>query len=96
MRPTWCRSPNDAFYFGVVPILAKAAAVYGISAAEIGRASIIGQGRKVEARKGHLIIAPAGFTHTHRGHVPASGDKYFATSWILFRQAEELFGLPAG
>ena len=34
---------NDAFYFGVVPILAKAAAVYGISAAEIGRAAIIGQ-----------------------------------------------------
>jgi CitMHS family citrate-Mg2+:H+ or citrate-Ca2+:H+ symporter len=34
---------NDAFYFGVVPILAKAAAVYGISPAEIGRASIIGQ-----------------------------------------------------
>lgn len=34
---------NDAFYFGVVPILAKAAAVYGITPAEIGRASIIGQ-----------------------------------------------------
>ena len=34
---------NDAFYFGVVPILAKAAAVYGVSAAEIGRAAIIGQ-----------------------------------------------------
>lgn len=34
---------NDAFYFGVVPILAKAAAAYGISAAEIGRAAIIGQ-----------------------------------------------------
>jgi CitMHS family citrate-Mg2+:H+ or citrate-Ca2+:H+ symporter len=34
---------NDAFYFGVVPILAKAAAVYGVSAAEIGRASIVGQ-----------------------------------------------------
>jgi CitMHS family citrate-Mg2+:H+ or citrate-Ca2+:H+ symporter len=34
---------NDAFYYGIVPILAKAAAVYGISAAEIGRASIIGQ-----------------------------------------------------
>ena len=34
---------NDAYYFGVVPILAKAAAVYGITAAEIGRASIIGQ-----------------------------------------------------
>jgi CitMHS family citrate-Mg2+:H+ or citrate-Ca2+:H+ symporter len=34
---------NDAFYFGIVPILAKAAAVYGISAAEIGRAALIGQ-----------------------------------------------------
>jgi CitMHS family citrate-Mg2+:H+ or citrate-Ca2+:H+ symporter len=34
---------NDAFYFGVVPILAKAAAVYGISPAEIGRAAIVGQ-----------------------------------------------------
>ncbi|KQQ32347.1 citrate:proton symporter [Duganella sp. Leaf126] len=34
---------NDAFYFGIVPILAKAAAAYGITGAEIGRASIIGQ-----------------------------------------------------
>jgi len=34
---------NDAFYFGILPILAKAAAVYGFSAAEIGRASLIGQ-----------------------------------------------------
>lgn len=34
---------NDAFYFGILPILAKAAAVYGISAAEVGRASLIGQ-----------------------------------------------------
>jgi CitMHS family citrate-Mg2+:H+ or citrate-Ca2+:H+ symporter len=34
---------NDAFYFGVLPILNQAAAVYGISAAEMGRASVIGQ-----------------------------------------------------
>lgn len=34
---------NDAFYFGVVPILAKAGAAYGIGAAEIGRASLLGQ-----------------------------------------------------
>jgi CitMHS family citrate-Mg2+:H+ or citrate-Ca2+:H+ symporter len=34
---------NDAFYYGVVPVLGKAAAAYGISAAEIGRASLIGQ-----------------------------------------------------
>ena len=34
---------NDAFYFGVVPILSQAASAYGISAAEIARASLVGQ-----------------------------------------------------
>ena len=58
---------------------------------EGGETEFLYQERKVEARKGRLIIAPAGFTHTHKGHVPVSGDKYIATSWILFRRAEELF-----
>ena len=34
---------NDAFYFGVVPILSETASHYGLSAAEIGRASLVGQ-----------------------------------------------------
>ena len=34
---------NDAFYYGVVPILAETAGRFGISPAEIGRASLIGQ-----------------------------------------------------
>ncbi len=34
---------NDAYCFAVVPILAKAAAAYGISPLEIARASILGQ-----------------------------------------------------
>ena len=34
---------NNAFYFGVLPIITQAAEAYGISAAEIGRASILGQ-----------------------------------------------------
>lgn len=34
---------NDAFYFGVLPILAKAGEVYGITAAEMARASLLGQ-----------------------------------------------------
>ena len=35
---------NDAYYFGVLPVLAKAAAAYGISPEEMGRAALIGQG----------------------------------------------------
>ncbi|NRH41861.1 citrate:proton symporter [Pseudomonas sp. MS15a(2019)] len=34
---------NDAFYYGVLPVLAHAAEAHGIGAAEIGRASLIGQ-----------------------------------------------------
>lgn len=34
---------NDAYYFGVLPILAEAGAAYGIDPVEIARASIIGQ-----------------------------------------------------
>jgi CitMHS family citrate-Mg2+:H+ or citrate-Ca2+:H+ symporter len=34
---------NDAFYFGVVPVLAEAASHYGISKQAIGSASLIGQ-----------------------------------------------------
>lgn len=34
---------NDAFYFGVLPILSEAAAHYGIEPVEMARASIVGQ-----------------------------------------------------
>jgi citrate-Mg2+:H+ or citrate-Ca2+:H+ symporter, CitMHS family len=34
---------NDAFYFGVMPVLAEAASTYGIGPAEMARASITGQ-----------------------------------------------------
>lgn len=34
---------NDAYYFGVVPVIASTAASYGISADDIARASLIGQ-----------------------------------------------------
>ncbi|WP_078410239.1 CitMHS family transporter [Priestia abyssalis] len=34
---------NDAFYFGVLPIIAEAAAAYGVDPVEIARASLMGQ-----------------------------------------------------
>lgn len=39
---TWLVS-NDVFYFGMLPILAEAASHYGISSAEMARASLVGQ-----------------------------------------------------
>ena len=49
------------------------------------------QQRMLKPKAGSLVIAPAGFTHTHKGHVPRSGNKYILTSWLLFQRAEALF-----
>lgn len=59
---------------------------------EAGETEFLYQQRKVKPRTGSLLIAPTAFTHTHRGNRPQGGDKYIATSWILFRSAPELFG----
>ncbi|MCX7557631.1 2OG-Fe(II) oxygenase [Xanthomonadaceae bacterium JHOS43] len=61
---------------------------------EEGETEFLYQERKIQPRTGSLLIAPAGFTHTHRGNRPRGGDKYIATSWILFQRAERLF--PSG
>ena len=50
------------------------------------------QGRKVKPETGMLLLAPTAFTHTHRGNRPKNGDKFIATSWILFQRADVLFG----
>ena len=57
-----------------------------------GETEFLYQGRKITPRTGSLLIAPGGFTHTHRGNRPRGGDKYIATSWVLYQRAESLFG----
>lgn len=56
-----------------------------------GETEFLYQGRRIAPRTGSLLIAPGGFTHTHRGNRPRGGDKYIATSWILYQRAESLF-----
>ena len=65
--------------------------VYLNDVADGGETEFLYQGRKIAPKQGRLVIAPAGFTHTHRGNVAVSGDKYIATSWILYQRAETLF-----
>ena len=58
---------------------------------EAGETEFHYQQRLVRPRAGALLIAPAAFTHTHRGNRPRGADKYIATSWILFQRAEALY-----
>ncbi|MHA6205682.1 2OG-Fe(II) oxygenase [Dyella soli] len=57
-----------------------------------GETEFLYQQRKITPRTGSLLIAPAAFTHTHRGNRPHGGDKYIATSWVMFQRAETLYG----
>lgn len=57
-----------------------------------GETEFFYQQRKITPKTGSLLIAPAAFTHTHRGNQPEGGDKLIATSWVLFRQAEKMYG----
>lgn len=66
--------------------------VYLDDVAEGGETELLYQGLRVAPRRGRLLVAPAGFTHTHKGHVPRSSDKTVLTSWVMFRRAEELYG----
>jgi len=56
-----------------------------------GETEFLHQRRAIAPRTGALLIAPAAFTHTHRGNMPKGGDKYIATSWVLFQRAEQVY-----
>ena len=56
-----------------------------------GETEFLFQQRAIVPRTGSLLIAPTAFTHTHRGNRPQRGDKFIATSWILFQRADALF-----
>ncbi|PHQ76831.1 MAG: proline hydroxylase [Shewanella sp.] len=58
---------------------------------EGGETEFFYQNRKIKPKKGTMVIAPAGFTHSHRGNRPISNDKYIATSWVMFNRAEQLY-----
>lgn len=70
--------------------------VYLNSDFRAGETEFLHQQRSIRPQTGSLLMAPAGFTHTHRGNRPLGGDKYIATSWVLFQRAESIFGLPPG
>lgn len=59
---------------------------------EGGETKFYYQNQRIKPRSGSMVVAPAYFTHTHRGLVPHSSDKYILTSWVLLNQGQQLFG----
>lgn len=56
-----------------------------------GETEFFFQQAKVKPTQGSLVLAPCTFTHTHRGCVPQSNDKYVMASWVMYKQASQIY-----
>jgi len=58
---------------------------------EGGETDFYYQNKSIKPKAGSMVIAPCGFTHTHRGNVPVSSDKYVLASWVSFNTAQRIY-----
>ncbi|MDK2766933.1 MAG: CitMHS family transporter [Sphingomonas sp.] len=84
---------NDAFYFGMLPILAEAGSHYGLTAAEIGRASLIGQQIHLLSPLVPSSYLLAGFVGVDFGEFQRFTLKWACGSFLVFFAATFLFGI---
>jgi CitMHS family citrate-Mg2+:H+ or citrate-Ca2+:H+ symporter len=78
---------NDAFYFGMLPILAKAAASYHLAAADVARASIVGQ-------QVHLLspLVPSTYLLVGMSKIELGDHQRFTMPWALGAAVVMLLG----
>src|SRR3546814_10852667 len=84
---------NDAFYFGVLPILAETGAAYGVSPAEIGRASLVGQQVHLLSPLVASTYLLVGFVGIEFGEHQRFTLKWALGSFLIFFAASLLFGI---
>lgn len=77
--------PNDALHRMLLFIF------YLNDVEEGGETDFYYQNKSVRPKAGSMVIAPCGFTHTHRGNIPISSDKYILTSWMMFNSADRIY-----
>lgn len=58
--------------------------VYLNDVEEGGETEFLYQHMRIKPTTGTFVIWPAGFTHTHRGNPPLSGNKYIMTGWVEY------------
>jgi len=50
---------------------------------EGGETEFLHFSKRVQPKKGRIVIWPASFPYVHRGNPPLSGEKYILTSWMI-------------
>lgn len=84
---------NDAFYFGMLPILAETGAHYGVSVEHIGRASLVGQQVHLLSPLVASTYLLVGFVGIEFGELQRFTLKWAIGSFFVFFAASLLFGV---
>lgn len=74
-----CEQGNNALSGRVLLVI-----LYLNDVEEGGETEFLYQSKRVAAKQGTMLICPGGFTHTHRGNPPLTGDKYIMNTWAQF------------
>jgi|TARA_R100000458_G_scaffold13131_1_gene10963 hypothetical protein len=53
---------------------------------EGGETEFLYQNKRVQPKEGRIIMAPASWTHAHRGNTTLKGDKYILTGWFEYAE----------
>lgn len=56
--------------------------VYLNDVKEGGETEFLYQNKRIDAKRGKVLIWPADWTYTHRGNPPIGQDKYILTTWL--------------
>ena len=59
--------------------------VYLNDVIEGGETEFLHQRKRIQPKKGTILLFPSNFTHTHRGNPPLSNEKYAITGWICLK-----------
>lgn len=55
-----------------------------------GETEFLYQSQRIKPLTGRLVLAPASYTHPHRGNPPLAGEKYIFTSWLEYTSLAEI------
>lgn len=84
---------NDAFYFGMLPILAQAGAEYGITPEQMGRAALVGQQIHLLSPLVASTYLLVGFVGIEMGEHQRFTLKWACGSFVVFFLVAVLFGV---
>jgi len=82
-------SPNDPMQRALHRVLLVI--IYLNDVSDAGATEFFYQQAAIQPEAGSVVLAPCGFTHTHRGAPSPTQAKYILASWVSYKDASQLY-----